>query len=383
MPIDRGYTRETLARLVRINSVNPTLAPGAPGEGEIAAFIAQSLHASGLATETLEPAPRRTTVAGRLKGTGGGRSLMLNGHSDTVDVTGMADAFSGEIRDGKLYGRGAFDMKGSLAACMAAARALAETGPSLRGDLVVAAVADEEYGSLGTTDLLRHLKTDGAIVAEPTALDVCLAHKGYLWIEVEVAGRAAHGSRFELGIDANMLMGRFLHHLAGLERELRARPPHPLVGPPSLHAALLQGGTGLSTYAASSTVKIERRTVPGETEGQAVAEIQTIVDSLAAADPGFQATVRPFFVREPFEVSPSAAIVGSVDRAVEAVLGRAPAHIGDTPWMDAALLQAAGIETVVCGATGAGAHADVEWVDLESVVRLAEILVKAAVDYCG
>jgi acetylornithine deacetylase len=178
------------------------------------------------------------------------------------------------------------------------------------------------------------------------------------------------------------MMGRFLYHLAALERELRARPPHPLVGPPSLHAAMLQGGTGLSTYAASSTVRIERRTIPGETEPQAVAEIQAIVDSLAAADPCFRANVRPFFVRAPFEVSPVAGVVRSLDRAVEKVLGRPPAHIGETPWMDAALVQAAGIETVVCGAAGAGAHADVEWVDLDSVVRLAEILVEAALDYC-
>ena len=176
-----------------------------------------------------------------------------------------------------------------------------------RGDVLVAAVADEEYGSLGTTDLIRRVKVDGAIVTEPTALDVCLAHKGYLWIEVEVRGRAAHGSKFELGIDANMKMGHFLHRLSELERDLRARPPHPLVGPPSLHAAMLKGGAGLSTYAPSSTVQIERRTVPGETEEQAVAEIQAIVDSLAASDADFAATVRPFFVRDPFEVAPGAA----------------------------------------------------------------------------
>ena len=248
---------------------------------------------------------------------------------------------------------------------------------------MVAAVADEEYGSLGTSDLLRHIKTDAAIVTEPTALDVCLAHKGYLWIEVEIAGRAAHGSRFQLGIDANMKMGAFLYELAKLERELRARPPHPLVGPPSLHAAILAGGSGLSTYAAQSTVKIERRTIPGETESQAVREIQEIVDRLAASDPDFHATVRAFFVRNPFEVSPDAAIVKAVDRAAENVLGRRAAHIGDTPWMDAALLSAAGSETVVFGATGAGAHADVEWVELESVEKLAEILAGAALDYCS
>jgi acetylornithine deacetylase len=383
MRIDADYARETLARLVQINSINPTLAPGAPGEREIAAFIAESLCAAGLAVEIFEPEPGRCSVLGTLAGAGGGRSLMLNAHCDTVDVAGMAEPFSGAIRDGKLYGRGSFDMKGSLAACMAAAKTLAESGIRLRGDLLVAAVADEEYGSLGTRDLISRVKCDGAIVTEPTALDTCLAHKGYLWIEVAIAGRAAHGSKFELGIDANMKMGSFLHALGGLERELRARPPHSLVGPPSLHAALLSGGSGLSTYAASSTVQIERRTVPGETEAQAVAEIQALCDALAAADPDFHAAVRPFFVRDPFEVAADAPVVRAVDAAATRLLGRAPRHIGDTPWMDAALLQAAGVGTVVFGATGAGAHADVEWVSVDSVVKLAEILAEAAIEYCG
>src|SRR5664279_1320814 len=281
MQIDRKYTLETLARLVRINSINPTLAPGAPGEKDIATFIAKSLRACGLTVEILEPAPGRTSVLGRLAGAGGGRSLMLHAHCDTVDAGGMAEPFSGATRDGKLYGRGAYDMKGSLAACMAAAKALQDSGTRLRGDMLVAAVADEEYGRLGTSDMIAHViahgNVDGAIVTEPTALDVCLAHKGYLWIEVETAGRAAHGSRFELGIDANMKMGQFLAKLSELERDLRWRPPHPLVGPPSLHAAMLSGGTGLSTYAPSSTVQIERRTVPGETEAQAVAEILSLI----------------------------------------------------------------------------------------------------------
>jgi acetylornithine deacetylase len=383
MRIDERYTRETLARLVRINSVNPTLAPGAPGEREIAGFIAESLRGCGLAAEIYEPEPGRTSVVGRLAGTGGGRSLMLNAHCDTVDVAGMAEPFSGAIRDGKMYGRGSFDMKGSLAACMAAAKALADSGVPLRGDVLVAAVADEEYGSLGTRDLIGRVKVDGAIVTEPTALETCLAHKGYLWIEVTLAGRAAHGSKFELGVDANLKMGAFLHELAKLERELRARPPHPLVGPPSLHAALLSGGSGLSTYAASSTAQIERRTIPGETETQAVAEIQAVVDCVAASDPDFHATVRPFFARDPFEVAADAPIVQAVDRAAAKVRGVAPKHIGDTPWMDAALLQAAGVETVVFGAAGAGAHAAVEWVDVESVIQLAEILAEAATEYCG
>ena len=382
MKIDVDYLRDTLARLVQINSINPSLVEGAPGEAEIAGFIAASLRSFGLKTEIFEPEPGRMSILGALRGAGGGRSLMLNAHCDTVGVAGMEEPFSAAIRDGKLYGRGAFDMKGSLAACMAAMKALLDSGARLAGDVLIAAVADEEYGSLGTRDLIERVKVDGAIVTEPTALNVCLAHKGYLWIEVVVQGRAAHGSKFQLGVDANMKMGAFLHELARLEQQLLARPPHRLVGPPSLHAAILSGGSGLSTYAAQSTVKIERRTIPGETEVQAVGEIQRIVDQLAEADPDFRATVRAFFVRDPFEVSPDAAIVKAVDRAAETVLNRAPSHMGDTPWMDAALFQAAGVETVVFGATGAGAHAEVEWVDLESVEKLAEILAETAIAYC-
>jgi acetylornithine deacetylase len=200
---------------------------------------------------------------------------------------------------------------------------------------------------------------------------------------VQTHGRAAHGSRFDLGVDANQRLGRYLAQLDGLERELRARAPHPLVGPPSLHAALLIGGSGLSTYAERCTLQIERRTIPGETEAQVAAELQALADRLAADDPSFQASVRPFFVREPFEVAPTAAIVGAVERAATAVLGRVPRRHGQTPWMDSALLASAGVETVVFGPAGAGAHAAVEWVDFQSVVDLAKVLVGAAMNYCS
>ena len=385
--VDPAFTLATLQGLVRLNSINPSLVPGAPGEAEIAAYIAGVLRGVGgpapLQVAEHAPEPGRVSVVGVLKGTGGGRSLMLNAHVDTVAVHGMAEPFSGALRDGRVYGRGAYDMKGSLAACLAALKALAESGPRLRGDVLVAAVADEEYASLGTADLLGRYPVDGAIVTEPTELDLCLAHKGFVWVAVETAGRAAHGSRFDLGVDANLHMGRYLARLAGLERELRARDPHPLVGPPSLHAALLHGGSGLSTYAERCTLQIERRTIPGETEAQVAAELQALADALAAEDPSFTASVRPFFVREAFEVAPGAAIVQAVERAAQAVLGRAPRHHGQTPWMDSALLAGAGVETVVIGPAGAGAHAAEEWVNLQSVIDLGNILVRAAEDYCA
>ena len=382
MNIDRDFLFATLGDLVRIDSVNPTLAAGGGGETEIANYVAGVLANIGLAVRKPESEPGRVSVIGTYSGSGGGKSLMFNAHHDTVGVEGMSEPFSAAVWDGKLFGRGSYDMKGSLAAQIAAVKALADAGIRLRGDVVIASVADEEYGSLGTMDVIRHVRTDAAIVTEPTALKICLAHKGYLWIEAETHGRAAHGSRFEQGVDANMRMGRFLAHLDRLEQELRARPPHPLVGPPSLHAAMLQGGDGLSTYAASCKLQIERRTIPGETEAQVVRELQNIVDTLSA-DPSFAATVRPYFVRDPFEVPRDAAIVRSLDRASTKILKRAPDYMGDTPWMDAALLQAAGIETVVMGPAGAGAHAAVEWVDLESVAATAAILAETAIDYCG
>lgn len=383
MSVDRNDLVRTLSDLVRINSINPTLVPGAPGEVEIAAYLASWLEGAGLEVTVLTPEPGRPSVVGRLGGSGGGRSLMLNAHVDTVGVEEMAEPWSGEVRDGKLYGRGSYDMKGSLAACLAAAKSIARGGSRLRGDLVIAAVADEEYGSLGTASVLERFRTDGAIVTEPTSLRICRAHKGYLWIRVAIEGRAAHGSRFDQGVDANLRMGRFLTRLETLERDLRARPPHPLVGPPSLHAALLEGGTGLSTYAARSVVQIERRTVPGETVAGAVHEIEEILEALRAEDPTLRISIDPFFSREPFEVAEDAGLVRVLDASAARVLGAPPRHFGDTPWMDSALTSAAGIETVVFGPHGAGAHAEVEWVDVDSVERTANVLMDAARNWCG
>ncbi len=383
LAIDREYLIKTLSDLIRINSINPQLVPEGAGEAEIAAYIASALRRLNIEVMTHEPEPGRVSVVGKLKGKGRGRSLMLNGHVDTVGVAGMPEAFAAAIRNGRMYGRGTYDMKGSIAACMTAVKALVDANVSLGGDLLLTAVADEEHFSLGTAEVIKHHRVDGAIVTEATEMNLCRAHKGFIWLEVETMGRAAHGSRFDEGIDANMRMGRFLAELDKLEKELRSRSPHPLVGPPSLHAALINGGAGLSTYAASCKLKIERRTIPGETEAQVVSEIKAIIDRLSVADPTFKATVSAFCTRDPFEVAADAAIVRAVEQVATNVRGTPLQHIGQTYWMDSALLANAGVETVVIGPSGAGAHADEEWVDLQSLVDLVEILAKVAVEYCG
>ena len=380
--IDRDFTLRTLADLVRINSVNPALEAGGPGEAAAAAYVAGALRKLGLEVQVHEPQPGRPSVVGTLAGKRGGRRLMLNGHIDTVGVAGMPEPFSGEMRDGKLHGRGAYDMKGSVAACIAAAKALADAGAPFRGDLLVAAVADEENASIGTADVVRRHRVDAAIVTEPTQLDLCLAHKGFVWIEVETYGRAAHGSRPDLGVDANMAMGRVLTRLGQLEAELQRRLPHPLVGPPSLHAAQIMGGTAPSVYAAHCKLTIERRTVPGETEDGVLAEVQAILERVAADDPGFRGSCTATLSRGPFEVARDAEIVRVVAAAAERVLGRKPAYGGQTPWMDSALLAAAGVETVVFGPAGTGAHAAEEWVDVDSVVSCAHVLAESVLEYC-
>jgi len=381
--IDSDYITRTLTDLVRINSTNPSLAADGAGEAEIGAYVADTLNDLGLAVTVYEIEPGRVNVVGRLRGKGNGRTLLLNAHMDTVGVEGMTiDPFGAEIRDGRLYGRGSQDMKGSLAAMIGAAKALVDGGAALAGDLLITAVADEEYKSIGTADLVKHVQADAAIVTEPTDMTLCRAHRGYIWYEVETIGRAAHGSRYAEGIDANMRMGRFLCGLDKLEQELRQRPPHPLAGPPSLHAAILQGGTEISVYAASSHLTVERRTIPGETEGQATAELQAIIDQLAAEDDTFQATVQATFQREPFEIGADAAVVTTLEQAMTARLGRNPEHTGMTFWTDAAILAEAGMETALLGPIGAGLHSAVEWVDVQSVLDLAEILADTAVAYC-
>ena len=378
--IDQEYLLSTLIDLVQINSINPSLVSDGVGEKKIAGYTAKSLAEIGLEVSFLESVPGRPTVVGILRG-GSGRSLMLNAHYDTVGIANMADPFSGSVRQGRLYGRGAYDMKSGLAANMAAAKAIVDAAITSAGNLIVAAVADEEYASIGTMEVIDHFSTDAAIVTEPTQLQICLAHIGFIWLNVDVKGRASHGSRYDLGLDANMHMGRFLGELEKLERSLRSRPGHPLVGPPSLHAAVLKGGTELSAYADHCRLQVERRTVPGETKDQAAAELQRIIDDLSAEDEKFSASVETFFVRRPFEASPQSDIVRTLSNAAAQTLGFEPSFVGEMPWMDSALLAEAGIDTVVMGPRGAGAHAQEEWVDLEALSSLALILAQTVLNY--
>ena len=295
-----------LTSLVAVDSVNPSLVPGGAGEVEIAALVERWAREHGLETERLEETPGRPSVLVRARGTGGGRTLLLCGHLDVVNVEGMTDPFTPRIDGDRMYGRGAYDMKAGLAAALIAAREAARLG--LAGDVVVAAVADEEHASLGIQEALRHVSADAAVVTEPTELELTVAHKGFVWSEIEVTGRAAHGSRPHLGVDAILKMGAVLRELEALDRDLAQRT-HPLLGRGSLHASLIAGGVELSSYPAQCTLSVERRTLPGETGADIEAELETVLERCRAADPEFVASQRTLLVRDPFEIDPDDALV--------------------------------------------------------------------------
>jgi acetylornithine deacetylase len=377
----RGELTDLVSRLVAVDSVNPDLVPGAAGETGIAKVIAGWLERAGLDVSLDELSAGRANVVAVARGTGGGRTLLLNGHMDTVGVAGMNDPFEPRIEDGRLHGRGAYDMKASLAAMMIAGARIRERG--LRGDVIVTAVADEEVASIGSEAVARSLRADAVIVTEPTELAVAVAHRGFVTFEVEVHGRAAHGSRPDLGIDAIAKMGRILTGIERLDRSLRGSPSDRLLGSGSLHASIIEGGQEYSSYPERCLLQGERRTIPGETVETVEAELRELIDAAGAIDPEFRAEVRLPFSRDPFRVNEEEEIVQVVSRRAAEALGIDPPVIGVPFWTDAAVFAGAGIPTVLFGPAGEGAHAVVEWVELDSVERCAEVLISVAEEFSG
>jgi acetylornithine deacetylase len=369
-----------LAELVAIDSVNPSLVEGGAGETRIAAFVADWARAAGLEARLLEETPGRPSVIVRAAGTGGGRTLLLCGHIDTVNVEGMDDPHTLRIAGDRAYGRGAYDMKAGVAAALIAAReALAL---KLAGDVVVAAVADEEHASLGVQEALRAVEADGAIVTEPTEMELVVAHKGFVWAEIEVTGVPAHGSRPHLGVDAIVRMGPVLSGLGELDDALGART-HPMLGRGSVHASVIEGGVELSSYPGRCVLGLERRTLPGETAADVERELGELLDRCRAADPQLLAEQRTLLVREPFEVDPESELVGAVSAAATEVLGAEPAIAGASYWADAAFIAAAGIPTVMFGPSGEGAHALEEWVSVSDTEHIKDTLVVVARRICA
>ena len=356
-----------LADLVAIDSVNPTLVEGGEGEASVAQYVETWFQRVGLEVILEEVTPGRPNVIATVRGTGRGRTLALIAHTDTVTTAGVDRPLSPRIEGDRMYGRGTCDMKAGLAAAMSAAAMLSG---QLGGDVVVAAVCDEEAGSTGTKKLLDSGPNfDAAIVTEPTDLQVGIAHKGFAGFEIETIGRAAHGSRPDKGVDAIAAMGPVLVELGELARRLDATPGDPILGPGSMHASLIEGGQEESSYPSSCLLTGEWRVVPGDDVEE---ELRA-----AIARSGVDARLRIKYTGPPF--------LTDEDNEIGALIRQ---HAGTANaalpyWTDAALLNAAGIPTVVFGPVGDGMHAASEWVDLSSVSRVRDVLVEVATRFCG
>jgi acetylornithine deacetylase len=370
---------DLLQDLVAIDSVNPSLVAGGAGEGAMATHVRGWADAAGLAVEVLEAQPGRPSVVVRGGDAAGGPTLLLCGHLDTVGVGGMREPHTPRVDGDRLYARGAYDMKAGLAAALVTCRDAARAG--IGGEVIVAAVADEEHASLGVQEVLAHVDADAAIVTEPTELTVATAHKGFVWVEVEVVGRAAHGSRPHLGVDAILKTGPVLIALADLDARLAARR-HPRLGPGSLHASLISGGLEESTIPDRCLLTIERRTLPGETAADVERDVADLLAACRTADPALVTHQRTTMVREPFEVADATPVVRAVAEGVTGVLGRDAELAGVSYWADAAFIADAGIPTVLFGPAGDGAHAEVEWVSLDSTVACAQVLTTVARRMC-
>jgi len=364
--------------LVQIDSRNPSLSPGAPGEAACAMALRDVLHSWGFHTDLQDAAVGRPNLVARIGSPRGGRSLMFNGHLDVVGIEGMVHApFTAEQRNGRIYGRGSADMKGGIAAMCAAAWRTAQSGT--RGEIIVAAVADEEYESFGTRVLLeRGIRADSAIIAEPTRLCIMPAHRGFAWIEVTISGRAAHGSRWDVGVDAIRHAGLLLSELDRVDADVLPRATHPLLGRASLHASFVEGGIGMSTYPDRCVLKLERRTIPGETVTDVIAEVEHACAAVRSRRPTFVAEVKLLLAQQPSDVAVDTPLVRDLAHALEEK-GESVRIEGMSAWTDAALLNEAGIPTVCFGPGDiALAHAAEEYIPVDEIERATDVLTSFA-----
>lgn len=371
--------------LVNIDSSNPDFGsiPG-PGETEIAKYVTAWLEHRDIENHRIEPTKGRPSIVGVVRGSGGGKSLMFNGHLDTVTLLGYnGDALSGHIEDGNMYGRGTADMKSGLAAEMLALASA--KSKNLRGDVILAAVADEESESVGTEQVIKAgWRADAAIVAEPTEMALINTHKGFALFEVDIHGVACHGSRADLGVDAICKTGYFLVELDRHAQELQNRfgDNKPETGAPNIHCGVIKGGEEIASYPAKCTVFIERRTISGENAETVRAELLAILDKLAATVPDFKFDLRSTFSRAPYFIPRDHEFVQMVSKHATNATGAKPTIKGETYWTDMALLDEVGIPGLIWGPKGYGLHAKTEWVEVESVKQLAVAFVDIVEDFC-
>jgi acetylornithine deacetylase len=376
-------TINLLRDLIRIPSVNPTIEEGYD-ETEIAGYIADWFRKTGQFRVIEQPVDKsRYNVIAILKGKGHGKSLMLNGHMDTVGTSYMTvNPFRPSVKAGRIFGRGSSDMKGPLAAMMSAVLALANSRERLAGDLLFAAVVDEEYESKGTAQLVKRFRADAGIVGEPTDMDVAIAHKGYAWLEIETTGKEAHGSVPEQGVDAIEKMASLVTRL-GLLRKQHKSVKHALVGFPRIHTSTISGGSEWSTVPGKCVLRLERRLVPGENPADALNEIRSLIQQASRGDKSLKAKVRLIHHAASMEVNEREPPVQLLLNNARRIAGRGRV-VGVPYWTDAAILvNQAKIPSCLFGPGNIRvAHSKDENIRIADVLMAAGIYAATAQQYC-
>lgn len=369
--------------IVSIGSVNPDIEKGR-GEIDVGNYIAEYCEKAGLEVETQDVADGRFNVIATLKGAQSGKTLMLNGHMDTVGVRNMSiDPFKPFIEDNRLHGRGASDMKGSIAAMLVASKTLSESSAPIRGNLVVSAIVGEEYDNAGTKKMLSDPKfariADAVIVGEPTSLNLAITHKGFALTEFTVSGRASHGSVPEAGIDAIEKTARIVLAIESLKGEYAAEK-HELLGPPKIHTSIIQGGREWSVIPDQCTLRVEARTIPKHEAGEVLRDLNKILDKLASEDPDLKASVKLLYAGKSLETSERDPLVLGLKSAFRSVKGRNPELVGMPYYTEASLFaEALGVPACLMGAGDIRqAHAADEYVSVNEVHELALIYAEAS-----
>ncbi|HZQ98340.1 MAG TPA: M20 family metallopeptidase [Chloroflexota bacterium] len=381
--IDRDELVDVARAAVRVPTVNP---PG--DERALADQLAARLRAGTIAVELLHHDPARASLVGRVRGRGERPGLILTGHLDVVgpgEQPWRHDPFGGEVVDGRLYGRGSADMKGALAAMVAAALAIARTGAPIGGDLVLGFTAGEETDSFGAQALADAGLLDGAdavVIGEPTDLDVYIAEKGNLWLEITTSGRTAHASMPHLGRNAIYAMADVLE---ALESYRFPDPPHPLLGSPTLSVGTIRGGVRTNVVPDACAIEVDVRTLPGQSHERVAADVQELLAEVRRRRPELDVRVRLAYGRGAVATPPDAPIVREVVGAVADVVGRAPEPRGVMYATDGAVLvPALGIPMAICGPGPRElAHQTDEHVAVDALVAAARIYALVALRHLG
>ncbi|MFT4727293.1 MAG: acetylornithine deacetylase/succinyl-diaminopimelate desuccinylase family protein [Granulosicoccus sp.] len=377
--VDETRLVDDLVAMVRIPSVNTfgLAQQDVPAEEGMAVYFEKRLCELGLPVQSHDVENGRRNVWGTLKGTGHGPTILLAGHFDTVGIIAYDDPFSGDVKNGNVYGRGSCDMKAGLAAYLEVVRLLQQSDQPLLGDLVIAGIVDEEHAMIGSAEFGRTgPRVDYAIVAEPSGLNISAAHKGQVCLSITTKGKSVHSSMPQLGINAIYHMNAVITELQQYAKELELRPAHPVCGNPSFSLGVINGGQNASSVPDFCEITIDRRTIPGESYESVMAELNAILEKVSSQTPEFHyAFSEPTLNVPPLSTSMESDVFKSVFAACEDVLGRAPEV---TPFPGSTDAPNFGVPAVICGAGAlAQAHSLNEYVPVAEMVSAVKIYFQA------